>query len=209
LTTEAAEEPSPTSSSLPTLPTSNPPCDQIETAWVERARLEATTLETVTRFHGAVLVVTIADSRPTAAVDNAQSPVIEASLPAHPEPMPYIVTRYSAIVERIVALPPNDTAPRLGDDVTLDVSGGTLDCFRLEVSDKVTFVPNGRYLVVAGLRSSSELILWGDTEALRIVDGVIQTGSTARLEALRALEGDREEQLPQVSADDAVGVPGS
>jgi hypothetical protein len=86
--------------------------------------------------------------------------------------------------------------------MTLDVTGGTLGCFTLEViPDPATLDPGGTYVVAAGAVGGTQLVLWDDRYAMKVTEGIItDPGPNASLpDPLRALIGQPTAALPPPS----------
>ncbi len=150
-------------------------------------------LEDIGRFDGSVLVVEVAPGEPRVALNED---------PTSGEPFPHVFTRYLVTVEQIVVWPDSVPTPAAGDEMALDVQGGTMGCFTLVVMpDPATLDPGGQYLVAAGAMVGGQLVLWDDRYAMEVVDGIItDPGPTASLpEPLQALVGQPTSALPPPS----------
>jgi hypothetical protein len=151
------------------------------------------TLEDIGRLGGSVLVVDVASGGPVVGLDED---------PAGGASFPNVFTRYAVTVRQLVVWPDSAATPTVGDEMTLDVTGGTLGCFTLEViPDPATLDPGGTYVVAAGAVGGTQLVLWDDRYAMKVTDGIItDPGPNASLpDPLRALIGQPTAALPPPS----------
>ncbi len=154
---------------------------------------EVNSLEDIGRSDGAVLVVDVAAGKPRVALNED---------PSSGEPFPHVFTRYLVTVEQLVVWPDSVPTPAVGEEMVLDVQGGTMGCFTLVVMpDPATLDPGGRYLVAAGAIPGSQLVLWDDRYAMKVVDGLItDPGPIASLpQPMQALVGQPTSALPSPS----------
>jgi hypothetical protein len=149
------------------------------------------TLGDIGRLGGSVVVVEVATGGPIVGLDED---------PAGGASFPNVFTRYSITVRQLVIWPDSVPTPTVGDEMTLDVKGGTLGCFTLEVMpETATFDPGGTYLVAAGAVGATQLVLWDDRYAMEVTDGMItDPGPIASLPApMKALIGQSTAALPR------------
>src|SRR4249919_164630 len=95
-------------------------------------------LEDIGRSDGAVLVVDVAPGNPVVGLNED---------PSSGANFPHVITRYAATVKQLVIWPDSVPTPAVGEEMTLDVQGGTMGCFTLIVTpDPATLDPGGEYL---------------------------------------------------------------
>ena len=149
----------------------------------------------------AVLVVDVAPGNPVVGLNED---------PSSGANFPHVITRYAATVKQLVIWPDSVPTPAVGDVMTLDVQGGTMGCFTLVVTpDPATLDPGGEYLVAAGAAGGTQLVLWDDRYAMKIVDGIVtDPGSIASLpEPMKALIGQPASALPPLSVIESATPP--
>jgi hypothetical protein len=162
---------------------------------------EVATLADVGRLGGSVLVVQVAPGPSRTIVDEDPASVVAGQPLRLPSNTPYVLTRYDVTATQVVIWPDSAPTPTAGDELILDVDGGTYNCFTLDVSNALTLEPGATYLVAAGVRDAHEIRLWDANKALKIEGGVIgQAANGVGLPAaLVALVGQPVSALPPTS----------
>lgn len=147
-------------------------------------------VETLAEFGhlgASVLVVEVSDEQPITALDED---------PAQGATFPNVFTRYDMAVEQILVWPDSAPAPAVGDQLTLDVVGGTIGCFTLAVDPPpATLEPGGMYLIAAEIRDG-EHMLWNGIYAMKVTDGLIRDPGVMLPTALKNLIGHPTSALP-------------
>ena len=161
--------------------------------------IEVNTLAEIGRYGGSVMVVEVSDERPITALDED---------PAQGASFPNVFTRYDLAVAQIVVWPDSAPVPAVGDPLTLDIVGGTLGCFTLEVDPPPTMLePGGTYLIAAGIRDGEHLMLWNGTYAMEVIDGGIRDPGVTLPTPMMELIGQPTSALPTLSVVESVVEP--
>ena len=103
-------------------------------------------------------------------------------------------------IEQLVIWPDSVPVPEVGDEVSLDVDGGTLGCFWFEVFETISLRPNAEYLVVGGVAPGGRWILAGGNQAYSVANGWIGLSNTRRAStAIKPLLGTEVSDLPPLT----------
>jgi len=165
----------PTEATIASAPTTGGPCATPKSATLPPGDVgDLASLTEAGRLGATVLIARIADA-PTVAEDSLRSPVIYESQPGVTDAGPFLVTRYDLTVQQLVVWPDSAPVPAIGDHLQLDIGGGTSGCLTLISPNAATLEPGTSYLVTAGVRQPTQLILWDDRYAMRLSsDGIIE-----------------------------------
>jgi hypothetical protein len=90
--------------------------------------------------------------------------------------------------------------PNVGDDVILDVEGGTLACFWLDVFETMTLRPDTEYLVAGVVPDDGRWILVAGNHAYSIAGGLVSSTDTGHVPtAIKPLLGMSVSDLPPLA----------
>ena len=114
-------------------------------------------------------------------------------------PLPFVVTRSTVTIEQLVIWPDSVPVPDVGDEVSLDVDGGTLGCFWFDVFEATSLQPNAEYLVIAGVAAGGRWILGGGNMAYSVANGWITSSKANASTAIKLLLGTEVSSLPPLT----------